>query len=129
IFAFFLVAFNTKMVTQVNPPITSTGDPTKTEINEVAPWVTGQGLLEIHNNSIQDPLYIVDGVEYNGANTPDMDPSGIDSINVLKGPEAINKYGEKGKNGVIEITTKKNSDPNGPTENLPVKVANYNTDP
>jgi TonB-dependent SusC/RagA subfamily outer membrane receptor len=29
-------------------------------------------------------------------------------MNVLKGEEATKKYGEKGKNGVIEITTKKN---------------------
>ena len=31
----------------------------------------------------------------------------IESINVLKGKTAIDKYGEKGKDGVIEITTKK----------------------
>jgi hypothetical protein len=28
-------------------------------------------------------------------------------VSVLKGENAIKKYGEKGKNGVIEITTKK----------------------
>jgi TonB-dependent SusC/RagA subfamily outer membrane receptor len=33
-------------------------------------------------------------------------PNDINSINVLKGPSAIAKYGNKGKNGVIEIITK-----------------------
>ena len=31
-------------------------------------------------------------------------PANIESINVLKGESAKNKYGEKGKNGVVEIT-------------------------
>lgn len=51
-------------------------------------------------------LVIVDGKEYKeGLNS--IDPKTIQSINVLKGAAATNKYGEKGKNGVIEITLKK----------------------
>jgi len=34
-------------------------------------------------------------------------PEDIDSINVLKDKSALDKYGEKGKNGVIEIYSKK----------------------
>ncbi|MGQ0739781.1 MAG: energy transducer TonB [Bacteroidota bacterium] len=34
-------------------------------------------------------------------------PETIESINVLKGPEAEKKYGERGKAGVLEITLKK----------------------
>jgi outer membrane receptor for ferrienterochelin and colicin len=37
----------------------------------------------------------------------DLDPSDFESINVLKGNSAIKKHGEKAKNGVIEIITKK----------------------
>ena len=37
-------------------------------------------------------------------------PSDIESINVIKGEKALEEYGEKGKNGVIQITTKKNKD-------------------
>jgi outer membrane receptor for Fe3+-dicitrate len=33
-------------------------------------------------------------------------PDDIDRIDVIKGPSAIEKYGEKGKNGVVSITTK-----------------------
>ena len=36
-----------------------------------------------------------------------IDPNTIKAINVLKGEAAIEKYGEKGKNGVIEIKLKK----------------------
>jgi TonB family protein len=36
-----------------------------------------------------------------------IDPTTIGSVNVLKGEEATKKYGEKGKDGVIEITSKK----------------------
>lgn len=66
-------------------------------------------ILEVKSSPYGDPLFIVDGVEYKGANAPDLDPSEIQSINVLKRPEAIKKYGDKGKNGVVEIITKKNS--------------------
>jgi len=57
------------------------------------------------------PLVIVDGEEHK-VDITDIDPETIESMNVLKDkPEegrhmATDKYGEKGKNGVIEITTK-----------------------
>jgi hypothetical protein len=37
----------------------------------------------------------------------DINPNTIVSINVLKGESAIKKYGDKGTNGVVEITLKK----------------------
>ena len=56
----------------------------------------------------KDVLYIIDGKEMVSGSMNDVDPNTIKSINVLKGENAVKKYGEKGKNGVIEITTKKN---------------------
>lgn len=55
-----------------------------------------------------NPLMIVDGKEL-GSDTKldDIDPDTIKSVEVLKGPKAIEAYGEKGSNGVILITTKK----------------------
>ncbi|MRT92756.1 M56 family metallopeptidase [Ancylomarina sp. 16SWW S1-10-2] len=62
-------------------------------------------------NTKNPPLYIVDGVEFNGDKSmKDIDPNDIETMNVLKGKSAIEKYGAKGKNGVIEITSKKNID-------------------
>jgi hypothetical protein len=53
------------------------------------------------------PLYLVDGVVVTEAEATILNPEAIKSINVLKDKHAIEKYGKKGKNGVIEITTRK----------------------
>lgn len=53
------------------------------------------------------PLYLLDGKEINTATIEALKPEAIDSINVLKGEAAMTKYGDKGKNGVIEIFSKK----------------------
>jgi TonB-dependent SusC/RagA subfamily outer membrane receptor len=50
------------------------------------------------------PLYIIDGEEFQG-NLDDINPDNIKSIDVLKGESGTQHYGEKGKNGVIVITT------------------------
>jgi outer membrane receptor protein involved in Fe transport len=54
------------------------------------------------------PLIVIDGkIMEKGKNLNEIDPDGIESINVLKGKSAKEKYGNKGINGVIEIVTKK----------------------
>jgi len=56
----------------------------------------------------EQPLIIIDGKEAGeDINLDSIDPNTIESINVLKGPSAEKAYGEKGKNGVVEITLKK----------------------
>ena len=56
----------------------------------------------------EQPLIIIDGKEAGeDINLDSIDPNTIESINVLKGPSAGKAYGEKGKNGVVEITLKK----------------------
>ncbi|WP_264566640.1 carboxypeptidase-like regulatory domain-containing protein [Flavobacterium sp. N3904] len=57
------------------------------------------------NDDKNNPLYIVDGVITEKLDT--LNPSDILSMDVLKGDKATALYGEKGKNGVIIITTKK----------------------
>lgn len=79
------------------------------------------------NNSItgnNQPLYVVDGVpidnsglstagagEYSvpdlGTGVSDINPDDIESISVLKGPNAAALYGARASNGVVIITTKK----------------------
>ena len=57
-----------------------------------------------------EPLYIIDGVEVpkdsQTGKIKGLEPNKIESITVLKNSSAY-AYGEKGKNGVILITTKK----------------------
>lgn len=55
------------------------------------------------------PLFIIDGKESSNDELDKIDPDSIKKMEVLKGKSAVNKYGDKGKNGVIIITTKKNN--------------------
>jgi len=60
----------------------------------------------IGSNNGLEPLWIVDGKEFDKEiNT--LSSHDILSITVLKELSATSRYGEKGKNGVIIITTKK----------------------
>jgi TonB family protein len=52
----------------------------------------------------ENVLYVMDGKEYD--KLPDIAPDDIESIEVLKGEKAIEKYGKKAQNGVIVIERK-----------------------
>jgi TonB-dependent SusC/RagA subfamily outer membrane receptor len=52
-------------------------------------------------------LYFVDGVEVKGPIDASVSPDRIESVEVLKGAAATERHGERGRNGVIYITTKK----------------------
>jgi TonB-dependent SusC/RagA subfamily outer membrane receptor len=53
------------------------------------------------------PLFILDGEVISESVMSVIDPSKIESINILKDASAIAVFGEKGKGGVVQITTKK----------------------
>lgn len=55
------------------------------------------------------PLYIIDGVPVDGFIEGDLDENEIQSIDILKGDNAISLYGHRGNHGVIVITTKKST--------------------
>ena len=52
-------------------------------------------------------LYIINTKESSPEGMKGLDPANIESVSVLKDKSATELYGEKGKNGVIIITTKK----------------------
>ncbi|MCX8490543.1 MAG: TonB-dependent receptor plug domain-containing protein [Cyclobacteriaceae bacterium] len=75
------------------------------------------------NNSLSgnsQPLYVVDGIPIDNQNAggnrtggidfgdgiSNINPADIESMSVLKGPNAAALYGQRGSNGVIIITTK-----------------------
>lgn len=62
--------------------------------------------ISVSNNK-KEPLYIVDGKEVTKKETEKIESSTIGSIDVLKDEHTTKKYGEKGKNDVVLITTKK----------------------
>jgi len=56
-------------------------------------------------NEKQKTLFVLNDVLVN-EEALKMDPKNIESVTVLKGDKGILKYGDKGQNGVIEVTTK-----------------------
>lgn len=67
-----------------------------------SPTIRLRGISSFGAN--QEPLVVVDGVP--GASMNNVDPSDIQSINVLKDASASAIYGTRGSAGVIVITTK-----------------------
>lgn len=57
-------------------------------------------------NASQDPLYVVDGVPFDGS-ISDLASNEIESMTVLKDAASTALYGARGANGVILITTKR----------------------
>lgn len=65
-------------------------------------------------NGSNEPLYVVDGVQIQGSisatgSNPlsSLNPSDIEDMQILQGPNATAIYGSRGTNGVILITTKR----------------------
>jgi hypothetical protein len=119
--------------------ITSPGQKVKAGANDTHPNPiiadnedrTGSGATTVAKSekvSINDsknlPLYILDGKEITGAEMNNLDAKLIKEINVLKGESAINKYGEKARNGAIEIKTKTKEDQNDSKETIVIKANN-----
>ena len=61
--------------------------------------------IQISGEKADSVLVILDGKE--GPKLKDINPETIESMNVLKGETAIEKYGQKARYGVVEITSKK----------------------
>lgn len=60
----------------------------------------------LKSNINKQPIYVVDGKITSAASFKNINTDNIESIHVLKGKLAVNKYGDKGKNGVILIKMK-----------------------
>jgi len=57
-------------------------------------------------NADQNPLYVVDGMVYQSGGIENINPSDIESVDILKDASATAIYGSRGANGVILVTTK-----------------------
>ena len=68
---------------------------------ELSFTIRGERSLKASNK----PLILVDGVDY--GTTLDINPSDIESIEVLKDASSTAIYGTRGANGIIIVTTKK----------------------
>ena len=81
----------------------------------VAQWITfqvaedadGAPVRSLSATDEEAPLIIVDGVMLSeGTSLGDIQALDIDHVEVIKGPRAAELYGERARNGVVEITTK-----------------------
>lgn len=66
-----------------------------------------KGNMKVITSDGKSPLYIVDGKEMTSKEMTGKSLDNIETVKVLNGDEAIKKYGDKAKDGVIIITTKK----------------------
>ena len=64
-----------------------------------------QSLSEVLDLS-SGPLYFLDGKLITKSEMEALDPGRIESVNVLKGEQAMKQYGKQGKNGIILIKLK-----------------------
>jgi len=63
-------------------------------------------IIRGENDPNNRPMFVVDGVSIS-SDTYNINPDDIETITVLKGPNAAALYGFQGKNGAIIISTKK----------------------
>ena len=66
----------------------------------------GKKVFFIKGDGDEKPMFIIDGKESKEKDMKKLDPSEIATVNVYKGEKAKEKYGKRGENGVVEITTK-----------------------
>lgn len=78
--------------------------------------VRGSGSITASN----EPLYVVDGFPLMDDNISDLNPSDIESMEILKDASSTAIYGSRGANGVVMITTKKGK---SGTKNLSVNTS------
>lgn len=77
--------------------------------NDGQPGATANIVIRGAGSISQDnsPLYVIDGFPSEDANANSINPSDIESIDILKDASATAIYGARGSNGVVLITTKK----------------------
>ncbi|MFA6870871.1 MAG: SusC/RagA family TonB-linked outer membrane protein [Bacteroidaceae bacterium] len=119
-----------------------TGDPSVTsmlqgkvaglQMNTASTGLGGSTKITLRGNSSltdnNQPLWVIDGVPFNdnnnssastwggvdrGGASADINPDDIESISVLKGPNAAALYGSRAGNGVILVTTKRGAKSDG----------------
>ena len=67
-----------------------------------APAIRIRGVVTLNNNS---PLYVIDGIPTKSELASQINPSSIESVQVLKDASSASIYGYQAANGVILITT------------------------
>lgn len=96
-----IIADSVKVVGKQKMMVVLDGKDGKT--NPVIRIIPNKGI----SSTAKDAIIIVDGKKIDNDLLDLIDPSRIASVTVLKGEKAIAQFGEEGRQGVIQITTKK----------------------
>lgn len=83
---------------------TTTGAPADVDVQD-----TGKRRIILTDTTSKKPMVVLDGgpmMTWQAFEKLDIKPEQIESMNVFKGENAVAKYGQKGKEGVLEITLK-----------------------
>lgn len=110
---------------EVNVANALSGKVAGVQVSRAASGAGGSSKIVIRgNNSLQgnsQPLYVIDGIPLDNQNIKpagstggidygdgisNINPEDIETMSVLKGPNAAALYGQRGSNGVVLITTK-----------------------
>lgn len=110
------MAIPADQIAAVNVNKEETATTSRTEIRIVTKAGAARGLLAGEADAPRvvlrgdaatgSPLILIDGRRATKAEMDALQPSGIVSVEVLKGEAAIREYGEAAKDGVIKVTTK-----------------------
>lgn len=109
-YSFTSTKTDTQTNTNINDVVTINNNNTVTKVT-----TDGGSTIAISNSAktktktkLDDQLIVVDGQEMpSNFNAETINDKNIESISIFKGVEAVARYGDKGKHGVIEIETKK----------------------
>jgi TonB family protein len=117
--------FNSEMVIKMK----SDPDYKSTVMTSDATFIhEGQNVTIRMTNDKSMSLIVIDGKETNYKGEVKLKRDYIGSVKVLKGKEATDKYGDKGKFGVIEILSKKRTDELGVKPPEPKQERTYPDD-
>ncbi len=77
------------------------------EGNKVIAINKSKKVMVFTSDKENSPLFLLEGKEITTKEMSEIKSHLIENMSILKGEEALKKYGERGKNGVIEVTLKK----------------------
>jgi len=100
---------NTNISTPPPPPPPPPMDGNNSNTNIAPPLPPPPPESGIKSEEGKRPLVVIDGI-ISDRDADKIDPETIESMKVMKDEFARDKYGDKGKYGVIEVTTKKKAD-------------------
>lgn len=90
-----------------------------------APKVRIRGFASLVSDATS-PLYVVDGVPFDGDNMAELNSNDIESMSILKDAASAALYGNRAANGVVLITTKKGRNASKPSITLQMNQGIYN---